>query len=157
MSTNASPHPDETRAQSVPPAEGDPVAVDAAPATERDPVVVPQDPSDLFPPPGLLHDELLPARAGDISFVKRVTLIVCGIVLIVAGIVGWLLPVMTGVPFWVAGLILLARASDRCRRLINWGERNLPTKARQILRWARDKTGIVKKPATPTTPSGSTS
>ena len=49
----------------------------------------------------------------------------------VLGIVGWLIPVLTGIPFYVAGLALLALASDSARRLINRLERRLPRR----LRW----------------------
>ena len=50
----------------------------------------------------------------------------------VLGIVGWLIPVLTGIPFYVAGLALLALASDSARRLINRLEGRLPRR----LRWA---------------------
>ena len=50
----------------------------------------------------------------------------------VLGILGWLIPVLTGIPFYVAGLALLALASDSARRLINRLEGRLPRR----LRWA---------------------
>ena len=53
-------------------------------------------------------------------------------VFFVLGIVGWLIPVLTGIPFYVAGLALLALASDSARHLINRLERRLPRR----LRWA---------------------
>jgi hypothetical protein len=52
----------------------------------------------------------------------------------VLGIVGWLIPVLTGIPFYVAGLALLALASDRARHLINRLERRLPRRLRWALR-----------------------
>ena len=52
----------------------------------------------------------------------------------VLGIVGWLIPVMTGIPFYVAGLALLALASDNARHLINRLERRLPRRLRWALR-----------------------
>jgi hypothetical protein len=52
----------------------------------------------------------------------------------VLGIVGWLVPVMTGIPFYVAGLALLALASDGARRLINRLERRLPRRLRCAVR-----------------------
>ncbi|MDZ4829655.1 MAG: hypothetical protein SGJ09_05580 [Phycisphaerae bacterium] len=113
-----------------------------------------EDPDDLFPPPleprGDRHGELLPAHIATLSATKRVWLIVAGIVLIIVGIIGWILPVVTGVPFWVAGLICLSRASDRCRRLVNFGDRRLPGKVRTALRWTRDKTGLHKHATSPT-------
>lgn len=60
----------------------------------------------------------------------------------VLGIVGWLIPVLTGIPFYVAGLALLALASDRARRLINRLERRLPRR----LRWALRR-GLARIPS----------
>lgn len=54
----------------------------------------------------------------------------------VLGVVGWLVPVVTGLPFYVAALILLAGASDRVRVWINARERRLPLAARRKLRSA---------------------
>ncbi len=126
-----------------------------------------EDPQDFFPPPAEPpvdpHGELLPARVATVSMTRRLVLIVAGIVLIILGIIGWLLPVMTGVPFWVAGLICLSQASERCRRLINFGDSKLPGRVRGVLRWARDKTGLHKRsspeasaePPLPPTPGAS--
>jgi hypothetical protein len=54
----------------------------------------------------------------------------------VLGIVGWLVPVVTGIPFYIAALILLGVASDRVRRAINRMERRLPERIRRKLREA---------------------
>jgi hypothetical protein len=51
-----------------------------------------------------------------------------------AGFVGWLIPVVTGLPFYAVGLALLAAASPRARRWINRLERRLPEKLRWRLR-----------------------
>lgn len=59
----------------------------------------------------------------------------------VAGIVGWLIPAVTGIPFYVVALVLLGLASDRMRRWINRLERRLPEKARWRLR-----RGLAKLP-----------
>ena len=50
------------------------------------------------------------------------------------GIVGWLIPVITGIPFYVAGLALLVLASDGARHFINRLERKLPRRVRWALR-----------------------
>lgn len=55
---------------------------------------------------------------------------------IVLGIVGWLVPVVTGLPFYAAALVLLAVASERVRGWINRLERRLPRAARLALRRA---------------------
>ena len=62
----------------------------------------------------------------------RVLCFAGAVIFFVLGIVGWLIPVLTGIPFYVAGLALLALASDGARRLINRLERRLP----RHLRWA---------------------
>jgi hypothetical protein len=62
----------------------------------------------------------------------RVLCFAGAIIFFVLGIVGWLIPVLTGIPFYVAGLALLALASDGARRFINRLERRLP----RHLRWA---------------------
>jgi uncharacterized membrane protein YbaN (DUF454 family) len=50
------------------------------------------------------------------------------------GIVGWLVPVITGIPFYVAGLVLLAKASNRTVNWMNWAEAKLPIRRRRQLR-----------------------
>lgn len=72
---------------------------------------------------------------------KRVLFLAGATLLFVAGLAGWLIPVVTGLPFWVAGLILLALASRRATRQINSLERRLPEAWRRKLRH-----GIVKVP-----------
>jgi hypothetical protein len=56
-----------------------------------------------------------------------------------AGIAGWVIPVVTGIPFWVGGFVLLAMASQRTRHAINAGERKLPPRWRTKLRTALGK------------------
>jgi len=51
-----------------------------------------------------------------------------------AGVVGWLIPVVTGIPFYAAGLVFLGLASDRTRRLINRLERRLAESTRRRIR-----------------------
>ena len=58
---------------------------------------------------------------------------------IVLGIVGWLVPVVTGLPFYAAALVLLAVASERVRGWINRLERRLPRAVRRALRRAVGK------------------
>jgi uncharacterized membrane protein YbaN (DUF454 family) len=56
----------------------------------------------------------------------------------VLGVVGWLIPVVTGLPFHVAGLVLLGLASDRVAGWINGLDRRLPHRVRLALRrWTR--------------------
>lgn len=91
-------------------------------------------------------DDLLPRQAHSLSLFKRGLYLCIAILLIVLGIVFWLMPVLTGVPFWMAGLVFLARTSERCRRAVNWVDRKMPTRVRRALRWARAKFGIAQVP-----------
>jgi len=55
------------------------------------------------------------------------------------GLLGWLIPLVTGIPFYVVALLLLGAASDRARRWINKTERRLPDDWRLALRRALAK------------------
>jgi hypothetical protein len=82
---------------------------------------------DNFPP-------LLRIRRTRRSPVKRVLLIGAAVLCFGAGILGWLVPVITGIPFYIAGLILLAMASPRVLEWINQAEARLSPKWRKRLR-----------------------
>ena len=56
------------------------------------------------------------------------------LVFFAAGVVGWLIPVVTGIPFYAAGLVFLGLASDRTRRFINRLERRLAESTRRKIR-----------------------
>jgi uncharacterized membrane protein YbaN (DUF454 family) len=58
------------------------------------------------------------------------------------GIAGWLLPVIAGIPFYVVGLVLLAKASNGTVKWINWAEAKLPPRRRRQLRAAMRKAPI---------------
>lgn len=68
---------------------------------------------------------------------KRAALLVGGIVFVVLGVVGWLIPVVTGIPFYIVGFVLLGLASPRAARWINRLDRRLPHRARVALRKAK--------------------
>jgi hypothetical protein len=70
---------------------------------------------------------------------KRVLLILGALVCFVLGVVGWLIPVVTGIPFYVLGLILLAGASERVRHRVNRWESQLPASTRIRLRRIFDR------------------
>ena len=55
----------------------------------------------------------------------RLIFLAAAVVCLAAGLVGWLIPVITGIPFYAAGLVFLGLASDRVRRWINRLERRL--------------------------------
>jgi len=80
------------------------------------------------PMPDLLRSRTPPPR-------WRAAIFILGAVVCFAlGVVGWLIPVVTGLPFYVLGLILLGLVSDRMRRLVNSMERRLPEMVRRRVR-----------------------
>lgn len=83
--------------------------------------------------------DLLPPRPPKPIWTR--TLYVAGAVVCFAlGVVGWLIPVVTGVPFYIAGLVLLAAASERARGWINHAERRkLPLSWRLKFRAALER------------------
>jgi hypothetical protein len=55
---------------------------------------------------------------------------------VAAGVFGWLVPVVTGIPFYGGGAVLLALARPAAVRWINGLERRLPERWRRRLRRA---------------------
>jgi hypothetical protein len=85
-----------------------------------------------FPP-------LLNIRSKPRSLISRVLLVGGAILCFVFGIFGWLLPVITGIPFYILGLILLGMASPGMRDWINRAEAKLSPRWRRLLRAALAK------------------
>jgi uncharacterized membrane protein YbaN (DUF454 family) len=80
--------------------------------------------------PDLLRLRTPPSR------LRAAIFILGALVCFALGVVGWLIPVVTGLPFYVLGLILLGLVSDRMRRLVNSMERRLPEAVRRRVREA---------------------
>jgi hypothetical protein len=78
--------------------------------------------------------DLLREQDGRHPFWLRVVFLVAALVCFAAGVVGWLVPVITGIPFYAAGLVFLGLASDRTRRFINRLERRLAESTRRKIR-----------------------
>jgi len=72
----------------------------------------------------------------------RAGLVSAAVVFLALGVVGWLLPVVTGIPFYVLGLLTLGMASRRMARRINSWERRLPQRLRVRLRPKRFRQGL---------------
>jgi hypothetical protein len=87
------------------------------------------------------HDDLpdlLPPRHNERPFWLRAIYFGAGIILIILGVVGWVMPIVTGIPFYVGGLVCLSLASTRVREWINRAERWLSYENRRRLRhWIR--------------------
>ena len=67
-------------------------------------------------------------------FWLRIIFLGAAVVFFALGVVGWLIPVITGIPFYAAGLVFLGLASDRTRRFINRMERKLSENTRRRMR-----------------------
>jgi hypothetical protein len=78
-------------------------------------------------------------------------LLLGGFACLIGGVVGWLIPVVTGIPFYIAGAFMLAAASPTARRVVNAIDRKLPERARRALRRGRLET---PDPPPATGPSG---
>lgn len=77
--------------------------------------------------------DLIPRRPGE-AFWRRLWCLTGAVACFALGVVFWLIPVVTGIPFYVAGLLLLGMASERARQWINRLERRLPLAWRRRLR-----------------------
>ncbi len=69
--------------------------------------------------------------------IARVALVVAAVVFVALGIAGWLIPIMSGVPFYVLALICLGMANRRVAKWVNQRERRLPQRWRRWLRPGR--------------------
>lgn len=66
---------------------------------------------------------------------RRVMLVAIAVLAFVLGVVGWLVPVITGIPFYVVGLVCLAKVSPWMAARINAMDRRLAPRVRRALRW----------------------
>lgn len=78
--------------------------------------------------------ELLAERPRRLHVTWRVLALIGGALFMTLGMIGWLVPVVTGIPFYIIGLGLFGMGSRRARRWINRLEQRLPTRARLFLR-----------------------
>jgi hypothetical protein len=87
------------------------------------------------------HDDLpdlLPPRRNERPLWLRAIYFGAGIILMILGFVGWVIPIVTGIPFYIAGIVCLSLASTRVREWINRAERCLSHENRRRLRhWIR--------------------
>ena len=89
------------------------------------------------------HPELPDLLSTDIQrpLWMRALCIAGALVFFVLGVIGWLIPLVTGLPFYAIGLILLGMASSRAARWVNRLDRRLPYAVRVKLReWTRRTT-----------------
>jgi hypothetical protein len=101
-------------------------------------------PADALPDPSQQPEalpDLLKQKHASRPMWRRVLYVVLAVLCFVLGLAGWVIPVVTGIPFLIAGFVLLAFASDRAVGWINRLEGRLPESWRRGLRRA-----IVKVP-----------
>jgi hypothetical protein len=80
--------------------------------------------------------DLLKEQRGSRPLWRRILYVAAAVFCFLAGIFGWLIPVMTGIPFYIVGFVFLAMASDRAAGWVNRLERRLPESWRKGLRRA---------------------
>jgi hypothetical protein len=78
--------------------------------------------------------DLLSTDRPDRHPAMRVLLLVAAAVCFVLGVVFWLIPVATGVPFYILSAVLAGMGSRRAARWINGQEARLPIRVRLLLR-----------------------
>ena len=78
--------------------------------------------------------DLVKVEPRERSPLARVGLLLVALLCFVLAIIGWLVPVVTGIPFWIAGFFVLSMASRRAARWINRTEARLPRRWRLLLR-----------------------
>lgn len=71
--------------------------------------------------------------------IERAALLVAAGVFFVLGVVFWLVPVVTGVPFYVLAAVCAGMASRRAAAGVNRLERKLPHRVRLLLRRRRGR------------------
>jgi uncharacterized protein YqgC (DUF456 family) len=60
------------------------------------------------------------------AVLKRCARIAAGIILLIAGLIGWVLPIIPGWPLIIPGLMLLSHEFHWARRLLAWLKSKLP-------------------------------
>lgn len=83
---------------------------------------------------GVEIPDLLTVDGGEHPLLRRVLFGLGALVCLVLGVVGWLVPVITGVPFYVLGAVLLTKAVPAFGHWINQRERRLDLRYRLWLR-----------------------
>ncbi|MFZ9882007.1 MAG: hypothetical protein ACO3QC_11455 [Phycisphaerales bacterium] len=81
-----------------------------------------------------LDDDLLKPPLHPHAGLARAALLSLGTLLVIAGVILTILPVVPGFPLTIAGLLMISGSSRTMRGLINAAERRLPVGIRRIVR-----------------------
>lgn len=88
---------------------------------------------------GVSIPDLLSEPGGERPMMRRILWGLGAVGCFVLGVVGWLVPIVTGIPFYLLGLVLLSKAVPSFGRWINRKERTWKLKWRLLLRPALRK------------------
>ena len=77
------------------------------------------------------------------AHVKQVALIVLGWAFLFAGVLGFILPILPGVPFLVVGLLVLSGEYVWANRTLGWIRRRFPKMTGHAERQTRKWTGVA--------------
>jgi uncharacterized membrane protein YbaN (DUF454 family) len=94
---------------------------------------------------GVRVPDLIGEPHGEHSMMRRVLWGLGAAICFVLGIVGWLIPIMTGIPFYMLGIVLLSKAVPPFGRWINRKERTWKLKWRLLLRPALRKQVLAQR------------
>jgi hypothetical protein len=78
---------------------------------------------------------------------QQAGLLLLASLLFLVGIIGWLVPVVSGVPFHLGGLFLVGAVSPAAAKRMNVLERRLPDRLRKILRPRRLRSFLARRRA----------
>ncbi len=139
--TDAEPVADAPAAGAQPIADAEPAA-GASSAVDAEPAAGVEAVADAEPAAGVepvaaaesVLEPLIRERKTEHGVWTRIGLLLASGVFFALGVVGWLVPVITGVPFYVLGFITLGMASRRVAHFVNRQEARLPHKYRVFLR-----------------------
>lgn len=90
--------------------------------------------SDAQPQPPQPLPDLVQVEGRERSVAARVALLFMTLIFFALAIIGWLVPIVTGIPFWILGFLTLGMASRRAARWVNRQEARMPYRWRLLLR-----------------------
>ncbi len=78
--------------------------------------------------------DFLIININNISLLKKVSYFIAGLILIAVGFIGWVLPVLIGLPLIFMGLVFIGLSNNKVGLIINHIDKKLPYTVRKYLR-----------------------
>ncbi len=103
----------------------------------------------MMPPATPDLPPLLKIHTDPRPLVARVALLFGAALFFALGIVGWLIPVVTGIPFYIVAFAMLGAASRRTARWLNRAETHLPYRWRVGLRRLTERARKHRRQSSP--------